>query len=362
MTIRLFSGIPGSGKTLYAVSELKKIIEHNIDAKEPRKIYADITGLKITDIDEPPVDWRKTPPRSLLIYDEAQLRKEFAQKRGRSNYDFIEHLTIHRKTGHEIWFITQDPKRLHADILEMVEIHNHLERPYGAKLATIYEYRGCERNPRSQSAKQRCENKRLFNYDSSLYDLYESSQVDDGIKFRLPKQLFFWVLIALLIPVYVFYTFFSSKDSKYLGGDKKDETQAQVQDKQATPDQVSSSDQVPSSQQIQPLPPPSPNALSDYYKKLADRRIELYQSWLPSDYEVMKSDPNLQVRGVIRSGSNCNAYNTHGDLLMLTAQECEYYIQQAGRVHKSASSDAIKNHINNDNTTADTATNSNDKQ
>lgn len=340
MTIRLFSGIPGSGKTLYVVSELKKIVEQNVDSKEPIKIYADITGLKITGIEPPPVDWRKTPPKSLLIYDEAQLRKEFAQARGRSKYDFVQEYTIHRKTGHQIWFITQEPKRLHNDILDMVEFHTHLERPYGAKLATIYEYRGHEKNPRSQSAKNRCENKRLFNYDSSLYDLYESSQVDDGIKFRLPKQLAFWGGLALIIPFYLIYAFFLKDDNFFKGGSGAKKEQSQVSDSTPAPARVPAP--APVGQVQQQVEPPTPSAVADYYKKMAEKRIEYYQRWLSEDYEVIKSEPALQVRGVIRDGKNCKAYNTFGDLMTLTKQECDYYIAQSGRVHKTTSQQALQ--------------------
>lgn len=341
MTIRLFSGIPGSGKTLYVVSELKKIVEQNIDSKEPRKIYSDITGLKITDIEQPPVDWRKTPPKSLLIYDEAQLRPEFSHARGRSKYEFIEHLTIHRKTGHEIWFITQDPKRLHNDILEMVELHTHLERPYGAKLATIYEYRAHEKNPRSESAKKRCENKRLFNYDSSLYDLYESSQVDDGIKFRLPKSLVFWGGLALIIPFYLIYAFFL-KDDNFFTGKKSENQETVVNTDSPTPTPAGAGQEQGQEQPPPPIIEPSSDARAEYYKKLADKRVELYENWLPDGYEVIKSEPALQVRGVIKMGNGCRAYNTFGDLMTLTPQECDYYIAQSGRVHKTTSQQALQ--------------------
>lgn len=42
----------------------------------------------------------------------------------------------------------------------------------------------------------------------------------------------------------------------------------------------------------------------------------------------------LQVRGVMKIGTSCKAYNTYGDLMTLTADECNYYLQEPGRVHK----------------------------
>ena len=177
--LKLITGIPGSGKTLYAVSMLKKVVEHNatLPVDEQRKIYCDITGLTIEGIEPPPLDWRLTPPQSLLVYDEAQFQKPFQAARGLSPYQYIQELTIHRKTAHEIWYITQDPKRLHGNILDMVETHWHLDRPYGAKLANIYQFRGAERNPRSRSAIERAERKTLFNYDKRLFDFFITAQV-----------------------------------------------------------------------------------------------------------------------------------------------------------------------------------------
>lgn len=217
--LKFITGIPGSGKTLYAVSMLKKVVEHNatLPVDEQRKIYCDITGLTIEGIEPPPLDWRLTPPQSLLVYDEAQFQKPFQAARGLSPYQYIQELTIHRKTGHEIWYITQDPKRLHGNILDMVETHWHLDRPYGAKLANIYQFRGVERNPRSRSAIERAERKTLFNYDKRLFDLYQSSEVDDGIKLRLPLKMVLFVLAPFALFGFSAYTWFSD-DNKMVKG------------------------------------------------------------------------------------------------------------------------------------------------
>lgn len=336
MSITLITGIPGSGKTLFAVNELKKFIEENNKSDDPCNIYCDITGLKISDIPPPPLDWRETPPKSLLIYDEAQFHEEFKARRGLSPYKQIEELTIHRKTAHKIWFITQDPSRLHRDILAMVEIHYHLERPYGAKLATIYQYRGAETKPSGISVKQRAENKRLFNYDKRLYELYESSQVDDGIKFRLPKELTIWCILAVIVGVYFYTQVTSDGTKKYL-----DMAKGEQVEKEPPPQEQSTSEKTTEqAKKLFPTPEPSesppPQEPQLTPEQVAEkRRSELYQNWLPSDYAIIKSDENLQVRAVIKIGKKCRAYNTHGDLMTLTYSECSNYLVETGRVHRS---------------------------
>lgn len=295
MSLVLFTGIPGSGKTLFAVSKLKKIVEKNVVAEEPRKIYADITGLAIEGIEKPPMDWRETPPNSLLIYDEAQFHKPFEVARGISPYDFIRELTIHRKTGHEIWYITQDPKRLHTNILEMIEQHFHLERPYGAKLATIYQFRGAERMPRSRSARDRAERKTIFHYDKSLFELYQSSEVDDGIRFRLPLGLIAWSLVAVGTIAITITLIFSDSTKKLLDPDSVTVTATAI-----------------------------PEAV-----KPKEKEVETVTTAIKTEVKEVKMTPEeyeeVRIAMVIKTPEGCIATNSRGDKLSLTYQECLDY-------------------------------------
>lgn len=290
--LKLITGIPGSGKTLYSVSMLKKAVEYNasLPVDEQRKIYSDITGLTIEGIEPPPLDWRKTPPKSLLIYDEAQFQKPFQAARGLSPYDYIQELTIHRKTGHEIWYITQDPKRLHGNILDMVETHWHLDRPYGAKLATIYQFRGVERTPKSRSAIERAERKTLFNYDKRLFDLYQSSEVEDGIKLRLPGKLVLFVLAPFLLFGFSAYKWFG-EDNKMIKGSPD----AAIAQSVATTVPVPV---TPPVEQLPTVPPAQP----------------LY---VPPTNPVIQ-----QIAMVVSNNNHCIAKDISGATLNVTPEEC----------------------------------------
>lgn len=298
--LRLITGIPGSGKTLYAVSMLKKEVEKNaaLPIDEQREIFSDITGLNIEGIKPPPLDWRETPPRSLLVYDEAQFHKPFQPTRGLSAYDYIQELTIHRKTGHEIWYITQDPKRLHNNILDMVEQHHHLDRPYGAKLATIFKFRGVERITKSESAKERAESKTLFNYDKKLFDLYQSSQVDDGIKLRLPPKLIFFVMLPVLLMVFAGYMFYASGSQSLLTGSSK------VDDNSTLPNVT---DNITGSVPAASLPTDSKLPKLQAVEHIAFERPKVI-------FE--------QVALVVSNGSVCIAKDIDGKQLDITNDEC----------------------------------------
>lgn len=307
MSILLITGIPGSGKTLFAVSRLKKEIEKNISlpVDEQRKIYCDITGLKIENIEKPPIDWRTTPERSLLIYDEAQFHEEFKPTRGINRFKFVEDLTIHRKTGHEIWFITQDPNRLHNDILAMVEQHFHLERPYGAKLATIYQYRGAEKFAKRPSVKERAERKSLFNYDKSLYELYESSQVDDGIKMRLPRELTMWIIIAIGLGYLTFHFATGDGTQKYINAGRGNlETEKKTETKSTISENMKEAVKVETTQQVQPV-------------------------LTPQQYELQR------VAMVFATQDTCVAKNSYGEILFENDAECLEYANKTKRMNFS---------------------------
>lgn len=312
MAVVLITGIPGSGKTLYAVSRLKKEIEtnHGLPADEQRKIYCDITGLKIENIEPPPLDWRETPPRSLLIYDEAQFNECFKPARGLTRYKQVEDLTIHRKTGHDIWFITQDPNRLHNDILAMVQEHYHLERPYGAKLATIYQYRGAEKNAKRPTVKDRAERKSLFNYDKTLYDLYESSQVDDGIKLRLPKKIIGYVAFCVLC-FGVSIKLFMSDDTQHLVN-------------------VANGDETAETQQDKPLVTGETitNSLN-----LSQTASSVMPTQIPSI--TPEQFEQTRIAMVVRTPDYCLVTNSNGDQIQVTEQECNDYADRKKPMHFS---------------------------
>lgn len=300
--LKLITGIPGAGKTLYAVSMLKKEVERNasLPAGEQRNIYCDITGLTIEGIEPPPLDWRQTPPKSLIIYDEAQFQKPFQAGRGLSPYEYIQELTIHRKTGHEIWYITQDPKRLHGNILDMVEQHWHLDRPYGAKLASIYQFRGVERTPKSRSAIERAERKTLFNYDKKLFDLYQSSEVEDGIKLRLPPKFFMSIAAILAIVGFSAYMFFGESTQDMLQGKGKNEPVSTA----ANAEPVAVPAAVPATAPAQPVSALSPVEHIDY----------------PPTKVIFE-----QVAMVVSNNDLCIAKDASGRTLAISNDECQLF-------------------------------------
>lgn len=219
----LVTGVMGSGKTLKVVADLVNDLEANESRplEEKRTYFSDITGLNIEGVLPSPTDWRETPDHSYIIYDEAQLNPMFARKRGASHLA-VQHLTLARKRGHKIIFITQAPNRLHQDILDVVGEHYHLHRPYGAKLATCFMWRNqVAKNPMGRDAQNKVEHRFLFTYPKKCYGLYESAQVkDDGFKLKVPKKTVFFVALPFLLFGFAAYQFFSPATQNMIDGKK----------------------------------------------------------------------------------------------------------------------------------------------
>lgn len=186
--ITLITGVPGSGKSLYAV---KLILEH---IKEGRQVYADIDGLCIEGVQPAPDDWRDTPDGSVVVYDECQQRFG-PDGQGRAKNPAIQALEVHRHTGHDLIFITQRERLLHAHIRDLVGRHYHIQRQYGSHNVKIFR-RDEAIDTKSKSALNSCDQS-LWRYDKKLFDCYKSATVHTH-KMALPTWLKMSGGVALL--------------------------------------------------------------------------------------------------------------------------------------------------------------------
>lgn len=208
--LTLITGVPGSGKSLFAVRELLKVIEENKRiAKIPeaeraegqivRSIFVDIDGWdhERFGTQVAPPDWRETPDGSLVVYDECQ-QKFGPDGGGRSKNPVIQAFEVHRHTGHDIWLITQRERLLHPHIRDLVGRHYHIKRMYGSKVVKVFRRdETIKTDSISQLNQCDCE---VWRYDKKLFNCYKSATVHTH-KFKIPRKL----LIAIICLV----TFFS---------------------------------------------------------------------------------------------------------------------------------------------------------
>lgn len=220
-------------------NELVKYINNQLDLKleyilDVRQQYSDINGLKVEHVLKTPDDWRTTPDGSIVYYDEAQQHERFRSGTTANTDDIVQKLQVHRHTGHDIWFITQSPRFLNAFVLDLVGEHYHLHRPYGAKLASVYYWRSCRKQPQSQSSKEVSENEFLFKYPKDLFNYYKSA-TSHSVKFKIPKKVWYILLAIIVLLIFVFNMLFNDKTQKFIKPDSSHPVKEQSKQNNALP-------------------------------------------------------------------------------------------------------------------------------
>lgn len=197
--ITLITAVPGSGKTLYAVSIIQGFLN------EGRPVYHNIDGLQADKFEnnhllfDAPADWTETPDGSVVIYDECQQEHLYPAtgQRGQITDKRLTAMETHRHTGHDLYFITQAPTFVHHHVRKLVGQHIHFYRGGGAKSVARYTWSHTCENPNDRAEQQRADFQ-IFRFDPKLYDLYKSATVHTH-KFRIPKKIIFISLFILAL-------------------------------------------------------------------------------------------------------------------------------------------------------------------
>ena len=190
--ITLITGLPGNGKTLYALDWLRKRAE-----QEGRPVYySGVSDLRIPGWLElvDPEQWPTLPKGAILLVDEAQ-RIFRPRMHGAKVPEFVQALETHRHLGVDLVFITQHPMLVDSNVRRLVGQHFHVIRHFGTQLATIHEWgkckETCDKNRDDSQA-------RRWKYPQEVFALYKSAELHTH-KRRIP----FKVLALLSMPIII---------------------------------------------------------------------------------------------------------------------------------------------------------------
>lgn len=184
------TGLPGNGKTLYAISWIKAKAE-----KEGRPVfYAGIKGLTLPWTEIEATAWHRCPANSIVVIDECQ-RVFGVRPRGAAVPEHARELETHRHLGIDLVLITQSPMLLDNHDRSLIGTHFHVVRTFGMNRATIYEFQQCKDNV----LKSRADGIRHeWRYPKEAFDWYTSAEVHTH-KARIPMR----VWLVLLLPFVV---------------------------------------------------------------------------------------------------------------------------------------------------------------
>jgi zona occludens toxin len=185
--IILVTGVPGAGKTLYALNLVKARAE-----KENRTVYQNgvaectLPWELLSDAEKWP---ELVPDGSMLLIDEAQ-RVFRPRGTGAAVPSYVSALETHRHKGLDIFLVTQHPMLVDSNIRRLVGQHFHVVRRFGTQFATVHEWSSC--TDLSKSAVDDSI-RHEFRYPSGSFSWYKSAEVHTH-KRNVPFRM--WFLLA----------------------------------------------------------------------------------------------------------------------------------------------------------------------
>lgn len=367
MPIILVTGKNGHGKGQFIIREILQLQKENgkreKQGKPRRRIFTNIHGVNVfpnkplidceplpdnpliffgkqDDPNNPPPEGYFIPPvGSIFIFDEAQEFDWIKNKSGALSNDVrVRSLETHRHAGLDVYFLTQSPNYIHSHIQGLVSPHYYVERSMGLATSNVFKYGNYQKSPSSATTKKHADDHKIIKLGKK-YGQYYKSSAEHNMKNSIPLKLKIVLAVFFACCAWTYYSF-----NKVDTNRQKDKQEREQFSKQVKNSQNNQSDNPLDSQNqnIQERLDELNKLKNETSIEQYNRRIYLIKNHLPNDYEVLKSEPALQVRGVIKKGNNCHAYNTYSDLMTLTLDECNYYINQTGRVHKSTSQGQIQ--------------------
>lgn len=190
--ITLFTGLPGNGKTLFALTYIKEKAE-----RENRQVF--YHGVNECTLPWTPFkaeEWMDLPYGSMVLIDECQF--VFPRKPNGSVLPaFYEKLATHRHYGFDIFLITQHPTLIDNFVRKLTGQHFHSVRKFGLNRATIYEWSQVAPAPETAAA-QKTAVPLKWAFNKEAYSWYKSAEVHT-VKRAIPAKLYVAVAFVVLV-------------------------------------------------------------------------------------------------------------------------------------------------------------------
>lgn len=200
--ITLITGLPGEGKTLWALTHIKALAE-----RDQRPVfYARINALKLPWQVIDPFAWMDCPANAIIVIDECQKSADETdpkspplfgvRQRGSAVPRWASALETHRHGGVDLFLITQDPSLIDSHDRRLCGTHYHVVRFFGMERATIHRYKGV----RDQVAKSRAGSVSTENwsFNREAFGWYESAE-----KHTHKRSIPFKLVLLCVLPVLV---------------------------------------------------------------------------------------------------------------------------------------------------------------
>lgn len=327
----LYTGVPGAGKTLYAVSNLVK----RKDFKD-RPIFVD--GIKDLDHDkinyfdipegESIQTWPKwAPPGAIIVVDECQ-RIFRPRPSGSKVPDYVAELETHRHRGLDFILITQHPRLIDVHLRGLIEHHTHLGKTNLGLRRKLEWTTGGAKDPESR-ANIREALISVYRLDKSVYGLYKSAEVHTKIRTKKSKLLMLFPLALCLVGYGVwsftgFWAKFSGEEKQTKTASTTQTVQAQTQTSAVSASEPVSNGQYPKAE-TKPEEPKKPHlSEEDYQPRIAEHpeTAPIYDGM----NKAVKAMP--WPAACIKAENRCTCYTDQGTKIKdIGKQTCLNYVK-----------------------------------
>lgn len=317
--ITLLTGVPGSGKTAYALNLMindylksdssRPLFVHGIpDLKLPHEtVVCSSIGCDCCP-NLPQGDYLKAdewhnwaPDGAVMFYDEVQ-----TIHRPRSSSakvpEVIAAYEIHRHRGLDFILITQNPNLIDANVKRLVSKHIHLTTNWAHRIQ--YEWPECQNNVQSVSTAV----KSNYSIPKKVFGLYKSASLHTKVKRKTPAIV--WIFAALLIiGFFGVRSFYQNNIKKF----EKNSTELKTVTENAT-----GGGQQPE--------PDEPHRLDqfDFNPKIPD-----HPESAPAYEAIVKPVVFPQLVGCVESKTKCSCYTQQATKYLMSIEQCHDYIKQS---------------------------------
>lgn len=232
--IRLITGAIGSGKTLFACSNLTNYLNEydliycNIEGIQPLFFWSDtVDNLIACDIDyssDAMMSFIKeksydTSVSKLFIIDEAAFY--FLNDKKQLDKEFLKFMAYSRHYGADFVFICQEPAQLHYQLRHLVNEHIHLRRKWGTGLCTVLRKQGIiYETQNSLALREQIRSGDILSsrwfIKKKYFDAYTSALTFKHQKYQIPLGIYVRAFIYGL-PIIAFILYLNSYISNFRG-------------------------------------------------------------------------------------------------------------------------------------------------
>jgi len=196
MFVKLFTGLPGAGKTAQLVAEIQRLAKE----ESHRPIFAmGINGLQeglaIPLTMEMLEAWWELPTGAIIAIDECQESHLMPQDAGKPK-EWVKRIAKVRHHGMTFLLTTQAPANMSAFVRRLVDQHVHTVNKFGTAVIARYTWGQCQDEPQKRSIQKHAVES-LGTLPKEVFGLYKSSQLHTR-KRRIPRKVYMFAACALL--------------------------------------------------------------------------------------------------------------------------------------------------------------------